>query len=200
MNPAVAYLVLACGTDNHMAHTKWSVNAIETYTSISRLRAAEALQLLMQRQFIARAGGTWNRPRYRLLAAAECRAVTSGAKTLSGGRLALSTTAWIWLPNTVVTGAAGETPPVDLVRQTQDVMTLRLFVELYGEQHLRVDSGVRRDLVWEQLKRHDLGPAAEFRVWGFDPTPTLHARWIGAAECHKRAGDAGGLERTSFAA
>jgi hypothetical protein len=29
---------------------------------------------------------------------------------------------WIWLPNELVTGASGEIPPLELVRQTQDAM------------------------------------------------------------------------------
>ena len=44
---------------------------------------------------------------------------------------------WIWLPNELVTGAAGETPPIELVRQVQDVMTLRLLVDFYHSQNLR---------------------------------------------------------------
>jgi hypothetical protein len=38
---------------------------------------------------------------------------------------------WIWLPNTIVTGAAGETAPVHLLRQAQNPSALRLFVDLY---------------------------------------------------------------------
>ena len=71
MNAAIAYLVLACGTDKKMALTKWSVNAIETYTGISRMRSAAALRLLMDKGFVAPAGGTWNAPRYKILAPAE---------------------------------------------------------------------------------------------------------------------------------
>lgn len=48
----------------------------------------------------------------------------------------------IFLPNALMTGAAGETPPVELVRQTQDPMTLRLLVDLYHAQNLREDGGL----------------------------------------------------------
>ena len=60
---------------------------------------------------------------------------------------------WIWLPNALVTGAADETPPVELVRQTQDVMTLRLLVDLYHAQNLRDDGGVSRKLTWREYER-----------------------------------------------
>ena len=50
---------------------------------------------------------------------------------------------WIWLPNSLVVGAQVEVPPVELVRQTQDVMTLRMLVDFYHAQNLREDGGRR---------------------------------------------------------
>src|SRR4051794_36430469 len=46
MNAAVAYLVLARGTSRDNRTTAWSVQAVEKYTSISRGRAQQALELL----------------------------------------------------------------------------------------------------------------------------------------------------------
>jgi hypothetical protein len=51
---------------------------------------------------------------------------------------------WIWLPNAFVTGATAETPPLELLRQSQDVMALRLAIDLYFSQNLREDSGICR--------------------------------------------------------
>ena len=56
----------------------------------------------------------------------------------------------IWLPNELVDGAAGETPPLELVRQTQHAMTLRLFIDMYHAQNLREDGGVSRRFMWKK--------------------------------------------------
>jgi hypothetical protein len=73
----------------------------------------------------------------------------------------------IWLPNALVTGAAGETAPVELVRQTQDPMMLRLLIDMYREQNLREDGGVSRHCVWQKYERFEIGESAQFVVWGF---------------------------------
>lgn len=70
MNPAVAYLVLACFSGRDNTHTAASVNAIETRTGIARSRASEAIQKLIAAGFVRQTqGGT--RPRYELAAFAE---------------------------------------------------------------------------------------------------------------------------------
>lgn len=74
---------------------------------------------------------------------------------------------WIWLPNTMVTGAASEAPPVELLRQTRDVMTLRLFVDFYFAQNLREDGGISRRILWRRYERERLGERAQYTVWGF---------------------------------
>jgi hypothetical protein len=74
---------------------------------------------------------------------------------------------WIWLPNELVTGAAGEIPPLELVRQTQDPMILRLLIEMYHAQNLREDGGVSRRFMWKTYDRVKVGEHAQFTVWGF---------------------------------
>lgn len=70
MNPAVAYLVLACFSGRDNTHTAASVNAIETHTGIARSRASEAIQKLIAAGFVRQTqGGT--RPRYELAAFVE---------------------------------------------------------------------------------------------------------------------------------
>jgi hypothetical protein len=92
---------------------------------------------------------------------------------------------WIWLPNELVTGAAAETPPVELVRQTQDVMTLRLLVDLYRAQNLREDGGVSRDLTWREYERFEVGRQAQFTVWGFR-YKVGYVTWSELIDCHRR--------------
>ena len=92
---------------------------------------------------------------------------------------------WIWLPNDLVTGATNETPPLELVRQTQDVMTLRLLVDLYHAQNLREDGGVRRTHISQQYKRFEVGRQAEFMVWGFR-YESGWVKWTQLTRCHHR--------------
>lgn len=75
---------------------------------------------------------------------------------------------WIWLPNELVTGAADETSPVERLRQTQNVMNLRLLVDLYYAQNLLEDGGVSRFIVYQYFDRTQVGECGEFRVWGFE--------------------------------
>jgi hypothetical protein len=75
----------------------------------------------------------------------------------------------IWLPNELVNGAAGETPPLELVRQTQDPMTLRLLIDLYHAQDLREDGGISRGMLRQLYERHEVGHQGQLTVWGFCP-------------------------------
>jgi hypothetical protein len=72
----------------------------------------------------------------------------------------------IWLPNTLVTSAAAETAPIELVQQGQDVMTLRLLVDLYHAQNLRDDGGISRTITWHQYERVKVGQQGPYNVWG----------------------------------
>lgn len=82
---------------------------------------------------------------------------------------------WIWLPNALVTGAASETPPVELVRQMQDPMILRLLIDLYDAQNLREDGGVSRFVAHSTWERASVGEHAQYIVWGFRPNETTMA-------------------------
>jgi hypothetical protein len=90
----------------------------------------------------------------------------------------------IWLPNELVTGAASEIPPLELLRQTQDTMALRLLVDLYHAHNLREDGGVTRRLLYEEYERHDVGGQGELAVCGFR-SKHLSARWEGPIAPHR---------------
>jgi hypothetical protein len=74
---------------------------------------------------------------------------------------------WIWLPNTIVTGAAGETAPVQLLRQAQNPSALRLFVDLYHSHGLAEDGGVHWRRIRQNYTRHKVGERGPLVVWGF---------------------------------
>jgi hypothetical protein len=65
INPALAYLTLACGTGRDNATTAWSATSLQKYVGIHHSRGKLALAELIGRRFIDQlAGGA--RPRYRL--------------------------------------------------------------------------------------------------------------------------------------
>jgi hypothetical protein len=67
MNEAVAYLVLAQGTNGNHKATSWSVNALKTYAGISWERGKAAIENLIARGFIRCAEThTATRPRYEI--------------------------------------------------------------------------------------------------------------------------------------
>ena len=85
----------------------------------------------------------------------------------------------IWIPNTVVDGAAGEVPPVELVRQTRSLPALRLLIELYGVQFLPNFGGVPRDLLKTVFDRAKIGEQGSFVVWGFKVKHTEASHELG---------------------
>ena len=240
MNAAAAYLVLARGSARDNRTSTWSVNAIESYTGISRSRAQAAVNGLQGNGLLeAPRGGT--RPQYRLrpahevpgcegqlppvldaieqrlfdqLMAGETLLPNRSTKAFAGKNPRLLASSlirkgwakdagqghfqpvahdletaskpdWIWLPNALVTGAASETPPLELVRQTQDPMTLRLLVDLYHAHNLREDGGISRTHIRQKYERLRVGQRAQFAVWGFRYR-SGYVMWPALLRCHRR--------------
>jgi hypothetical protein len=86
---------------------------------------------------------------------------------------ALTEVLTIWLPNTLIDGAAGEVPPIELIRQTRSLPALRLLAELYAPQFLPNFGGVPRDLLKVVFDRARVGEQGPFVVWGFRVKHTL---------------------------
>jgi hypothetical protein len=89
---------------------------------------------------------------------------------------ALSEPLAIWLPNAVVDGAAGEVPPIELIRQTRNLPALRLLVELYEAQFLPIFGGIPREMLRGEFERLHVGERGPFVVWGFREK-TLHGSY-----------------------
>jgi hypothetical protein len=70
MNAAITYLILARGTGGDQRTTAWSVNAVETYTGISRQRARKAIEALSRASLVV-VTQTGTRPRYVINSAHE---------------------------------------------------------------------------------------------------------------------------------
>ncbi len=79
---------------------------------------------------------------------------------------------WIWLPNALVTGAAGEVPPLELVRQGGDPVALRVLADLYHAQNLTSDGGIHWRQIRGGFRRVKVGEQGPFVVWGFSPELT----------------------------
>jgi hypothetical protein len=158
LNQAVAYLVLARFSGLSNATTAASVNAIECYTAISRGRARAAIESLCASGIVSRTKGG-RHPRHNILPAGHPR---TGRKKSRPGHVSN----WIWLPNSLVT-PANEVSPLELVRAAQDVMLLKLFVELYDAQNLRDDGGISRDVVFRVFEREQIAESGNLAVWGF---------------------------------
>ena len=91
---------------------------------------------------------------------------------------------WIWLPNALVDGAAGEVPPVELVRQAANPLAMRLLVNLYGSQTLDEDGGVHFQRIREEYTRHQVGQQGALVVWGFAPASSRAYPSAPFVACH----------------
>jgi hypothetical protein len=97
-----------------------------------------------------------------------------------------TTTDWIWLPNALVSGAAREIPPVELLRQGHDPMALRLFVDFYHAQNLGEDGGIGRGTYYKEFKRARVGERGEYVVWGFVASGSNWVTWNDVTTPHRR--------------
>ena len=147
LNPAVALLVLARGSGRDNSTTSWSAEAVANHTGLSWRRAKAAIEAIEGAKLasIARCGA---RPSRKLAIPKDLERA-------------------LWLPNTLVDGAANETPPVARLRQSQNVQHLQAFIELYGTQDLAGDGGLPRNLIWKPYTRQRICDTGQFTVWGF---------------------------------
>lgn len=122
LNASVVYLVLACGAGRDNRTTTWSVNAVDKYTGIGRSMAKRAIDVLVELGAISRRDGT--RPTYRIELLSAVNQAPFGIEIKD------PKPAWIWLPNTLVTGVSGEFAPVECVRRLQNAKTLALLIAL----------------------------------------------------------------------
>jgi len=148
MNAACLYLVMARGTWKDNRSTKWSVNALEKYTGIGRRRGKDAQKKLIESVIITKKKGGQH-PLFKLKK--NCK-----DKDL------------IWLPNELVTGIENAVPPLERVRQTGDVLCLKLFIDLYFINSPVDDGGIPRDCVIWKYERKEISETGNMIVYGFD--------------------------------
>lgn len=162
INPACALLVMACGTGKDNVTTRWSAEAVGNHVGVRWSTAKDAISTLVSEGLVVK-GGKPARPSYKLQKKGDL----------------------IWLPRTLVEGAASEAPPVAKMRQTQDAMALRLLVELYLSQNLREDGGISIKTVFCSYDRRHVRECGSYAVWDFtEGLPSV--AWGGAAKPHWR--------------
>ena len=112
INPAVAYLVMCCGTNgkNHST-TKWSATAVRKYSRLPFHPASKAIKQLIDAKLITQTVAG-KKPKYQVELSKE--------------------PSWIYLPNTIVTGISKRTPPpIQQILGTNNPRTLQLFIDMY---------------------------------------------------------------------
>lgn len=163
MNPACALLAMACGSGKDNATTKWSAEAVANHIGVRWTTAKEAVSSLIDNRLVALKTENRTRPTYKIAKDGDA----------------------IWLPKAIIEGASNEVAPVNRIRQTQDVMTLRLFVELYSAQNLREDGGISTKVMYQKYDRQRAGERGIHVVWDFF-YDTEYVAWGAAAKPHYR--------------
>lgn len=124
LNLLTAFLVLLAGTGSDHRLTKWSARACEDYAGLGKPRAKHAIEELISAGIVRRTEtSSMLKPQYELPSLARDEDP-------------------IFLPVALVTGVAGETPVLRRIRETGDVMLLRMLIDLYGLIAVDVTMGV----------------------------------------------------------
>jgi hypothetical protein len=151
MNEAVAYLVIAAGTGRNHRVSGWSATAVEKYTGMHHVRAKEAIaRLVVEGFFTVEAKGKLRRYELDIPDAPDL----------------------LWLPLSIVEGVAGERAPLKLLRKSQNINALRIFVDLYFFHDLAGNGGCEwRPGVGIRMPfhRNKVGSHGAHCLWSFSP-------------------------------
>jgi len=146
LNPAVAYLVLACGTGRDNIRTRWSCDSINRYTGMSWIRARDAVRRLETVGIAA-----LNKPLVRR------------GRPLRLLRTCLDAQA-IWLPKEIVVGDGTEARPLQTIRETGELGLLSCLIDLYAEQELLGDGGIPRSILRTTYDTRWIADLDEYRL------------------------------------
>lgn len=163
LNPATAYLVLACGTGRDNQTTSWSVNSIENYAGMGRTRARKAIEALIELGAVSQVKDGAS-PKYFLEPLAKLNRKDPKPLFVKQSE----DEQWIWMPNAIVVGAKGEMPPLAKIRSLQDIRTLQLFVALYGCHELAENGGVHWRTIRQKYERKRITERGIWNIWGFN--------------------------------
>lgn len=124
LNLIITYLVLLAGTGSDHRLTKWSAKAVEEYTGLGKPRAKRAIEELIAAKLVKHTSTS-----SRLSPQYELPVIPTEAEP-------------IFLPVQLITGLAGETPILRRIRETGDMLLLRMLLDLYGLVQVDATYGV----------------------------------------------------------
>lgn len=166
VNLAATYLTIAQGVCG--VHSKWSAKSVWKYAGIGRPRAAKHIDQLVESGFLRLGPNhTALHPQYAVTPYNKllCR---PDATDSTSQQVAADT---LWLPSTLIQGLGeNESSPLSKLVATQDILPLRILVELYSEQNLVADGGIDRRVLHDEYERQRVGERGKHVVWAFTPT------------------------------
>jgi len=167
LNAAVAYIFLACGTDETSRISTWSTRSIEKYTGLGRGQAKKAIGQLVAEGLVSELfTGRGITDRYELVPGYALPNAGKGA----------AEDVWIWLPNALVTGAKNEIPPIERIRRSQDVRILKTLVELYHVHELADRGGLPWHVLNHGYERRQVTERGPWVIWEFTDKHKDHAK------------------------
>ena len=159
MYPALAYLVLARGTQRNNTTTAWSAKAVKTAIGVRWHKCHDAIALLLDAELIStKQGKARARPLYRL-------APMEGDK--------------IFLPNTLVDGLDDADAPLRRIRESQNPDVLKLLIAFYRLQNLAAEHGINREWLHNPADVEYIIDIGQFKVWEASPQGVMRTRWDG---------------------
>lgn len=167
LNLVTCFLVLLAGTGGDNRTTKWSAKACEEWAGVGKPRAKEAIrQLILSGILEETETSSPMHPHYRF---AESKKEKEP----------------IFLPVEMVTGLGNEVPAVRRIRETNDPLLLRMFVDLYGLVEVDAPFGIApKYLKMFNDKSNSARKVMEsgvHAVWGLEGSDTKSAsgEWAG---------------------
>ena len=159
MYPALAYLVLARGTQRNNTTTAWSAKAVKNAIGVRWQKCHDAIGLLLEAGLVStKPSKIKTRPLYRL-------APIEGDK--------------VFLPNALVDGLDDSAAPLRRIRETQSADVLKLLIAFYRLQNLADEHGINRDWLHNPAEVEYVMDLGQFAVWAVTRENVYRAQWDG---------------------
>jgi hypothetical protein len=117
---AVVYLVICCGSERTNEYSSWSCKAAETYMRVHRRAAQQEIDTLISHGLL-KMEKTGRRPRYQI--------VQMGGEQIP-------------LPASLILPLAGEMPPLQRLKETEDGELLKLYIYLFSMRAVEIDLSI----------------------------------------------------------
>ena len=149
---AAHYLIFCCGRKGTLPTTRWSKNAVTKYLGISVRKTHLSEKSLIDAGFVTKVR-EGKHPIFEISPS--------------------DTDEYLWLPKTFITGAADESPPLNLLWQTGSTEVFRLMMDYYWLTDIYQEGGLWQ--IWKDYESEKLGDHAQFRFFGFKDEGNLAA-------------------------